>query len=78
MPRYFDDLSLNEMLEHHDYTYMYSDDFKWYEAGRQKQELIHRKIEEQGGWTKEIVDKWNKHAPESLARDYEWIKKYNK
>ena len=46
MPRYFDDLSLNEMLEHHDYTYMYSDDFKWYEAGRQKQELIHRKIEE--------------------------------
>ena len=79
-PQYFDDLSLNEMLEQHDYTYMMSDDFRWYQSGKAKQELIYKKIEEAGGWTKELVDKWNKHAPndEAFQKDYEWIKKYSK
>ena len=79
-PQYFDDLSLNEMLEQHDYTYMMSDDYRAYQQGRAKQELIYKKIEESGGWTKELVDKWNEHAPndDSFQKDYEWIKKYSK
>ena len=80
MPKYFKDLTLEEMFECHDHTYMMSDDNRYYERGRQQYKLICDKVDEQGGWTQELVDLWNKYAPNSsmFQKDYEWIKKYQK
>ena len=30
MPKYFHELTLKEMFEHHDFTYEYSDDNRYY------------------------------------------------
>ena len=77
-PKYFSDLTLEEMFECHDHTFMMSDDFRYYESGRRQQQIIEDKVKESGGWTKELVDLYNKYAPnhESFQKDYEWIKKY--
>ena len=79
-PEYFDDLTLEQMFEYHDHTYMMSDDNRYYEAGRRERELINDKIEEQGGWTQELVDLYNKYAPKDdhFQLDYELIHKSNK
>tara|TARA_B100001939_G_scaffold228582_2_gene196862 strand:- start:1298 stop:1576 length:279 start_codon:yes stop_codon:yes gene_type:complete len=61
--KYFDDLTLEEMFKNHDFTYQMSDDNRYYEQGRRQSELINAKLKERGGWTKELVDEWNKYAP---------------
>ena len=75
-PQYFDDLTLEQMFEYHDHTYMMSDDNRYYEAGRRERQIINDKIEEQGGWTRELVDLYNKYAPNDsmFQKDWEWIK----
>jgi len=76
MAKYFDDLTLEEMFEYHDHTYMMSDDNRYYEAGCREREIIYDKIKEQGGWTKELVDTYNKYAPPGRFQlDWEFIKK---
>ena len=45
-PRYFSDLTLEEMFECHDHTYMMSDDFRYYESGRREQQIIEDKVKE--------------------------------
>ena len=75
-PKYFDDLTLEEMFECHDHTYMMSDDSRAYENGRRQREIWSAKLEEQGGWTKELVDTYNKYAPEGMFQlDYDLIHK---
>ena len=78
-PKYFNDLTLEEMFECHDHTYMMSDDYRYYEEGKRQRDIMYAKVEEQGGWTQELVDLYNKYAPntEAFQLDYEWIKKYN-
>ena len=66
MPKYFSELTLEEMFEHHDHTYMMSDDNRAYENGRQERDIMHTKVKEQGGWTKELVDTYNKYAPSGM------------
>ena len=39
MPKYYDDLSLEEMFEQYDHTYMMSDDSRAYENGRRQREI---------------------------------------
>tara|TARA_Y100000592_G_scaffold79423_1_gene125249 strand:+ start:198 stop:449 length:252 start_codon:yes stop_codon:yes gene_type:complete len=79
-PQYFDDLTLEQMFEYHDHTYMMSDDNRYYEAGRRERQIINDKIEEQGGWTRELVNLYNKYAPKDshFQLDYELIHKSNK
>ena len=76
MPRYFEDLTLKEMFEHHDHTYMMSDDHRYYKEGMEQRRLMEEKIDSIGGWTEELVNKYNKFAPsdERFQKDWEWIK----
>ena len=79
-PRYFKDLSLKEMFEHHDHTYMMSDDSRYYESGRMERDIIEDKVKSVGGWTKELCDLYNKYAPKDggFQKDWEWMQQYNK
>ena len=77
-PKYFHELSLDKMLESHDWTYQYSDDHRYYKQGSQEYKIINEKVKEMGGWSKELADLWNKYAPSSHQKDWEWIKKYQK
>ena len=78
MPKYYEDLTLEEMFECHDHTYMMADDSRSYENGKRQRDIMYAKVKEQGGWTQELVDLYNKYAPEGQFQlDYEWIKKYN-
>tara|TARA_R100000315_G_scaffold57671_1_gene32425 strand:+ start:997 stop:1260 length:264 start_codon:yes stop_codon:yes gene_type:complete len=63
MAKYYDDLTLEEMFEQYDHTYMMADDHRAYENGRRQREIWSAKVEEQGGWTKELVETYNKYAP---------------
>ena len=73
-PRYYDDLTLEEMFECHDHTYMMADDNRSYEEGRRQRDIMYAKVEEQGGWTKELVDLYNKYAPEGMFQlDYDFL-----
>ena len=76
MAKYFHELTLEEMFEHHDHTYMMSDDNRAYENGRFEAQVIVDKVKESGGWTKELCDLYNKYAPNDsmFQKDWEWIK----
>ncbi len=76
MAKYFKDLTLEEMFEHHDHTYMMADDHRAYENGSREAKIIVDKVKESGGWTKEMVDLYNKYAPNDsmFQKDWEWIK----
>ena len=80
MPKYFHELTIKEMFEHHDHTYMMADDNRAYENGRQQREILEDKVKSSGGWTEELVDLYNKYAPNDsrFQKDFEWIKKLNK
>ena len=82
--KYFNDLTLEEMFEHHDYTYQMADDHRYYSQGREQMRLINEKLDEAGGWTKKLIDKWNQHAPgdkpwekEIEYPDMTWKRKYS-
>jgi len=79
-PLYFHELTLEQMLESHDFTYEYSDDHRYYKQGSQEYKIIQEKIKEMGGWNKKLVELWNKYAPnhDSFQKDWEWINKYQK
>ena len=76
MPKYYHELTLEEMFEHHDHTYMMSDDHRYYKEGMEQRRLMEEKIDSIGGWTEELVNKYNKFAPsdERFQKDWEWIK----
>ena len=75
MPKYYHELPIKEMIKHHDFTYCMSDDNRYYEQGRRQLQLINEKVdEEHGGWSKELVDHWNKYAPH--GDDMSWRKEY--
>ena len=76
MPKYFNDLTIEEMFEHHDHTYMMADDHRYYKEGMEQRRLMEEKIDSIGGWTEELVNKYNKFAPsdERFQKDWEWIK----
>ena len=80
MPKYYEDLTLEQMFEYHDHTYMMSDDNRAYENGRRQRDLIEDKVKAQGGWTRELVELYNKYAPKDshFQLDYELIHKSNK
>ena len=80
MPKYFKDLTLTEMFAHHDHSYMMSDDHRWYQNGKMEADIIEDKVAESGGWTKELVDKYNKYAPNDsqFQKDWEWMQEINK
>ena len=80
MPKYYHELTLEEMFEHHDHTYMMSDDNRAYENGRQQRDIMEDKVKSSGGWTKELVDKYNKYAPNDsmFQKDWEWMQEINK
>ena len=63
MAKYYDDLTLEEMFEHYDHTHMMSDDHRAWQKGRRQREIWQAKLAEQGGWTKELVEVYNKYAP---------------
>ena len=42
--KYFDDLTLEEMFEYHDHTYMMSDDNRAYENGRYQRDILEDKV----------------------------------
>lgn len=74
-PVYFHELPIKKMIEHHDFTYCMSDDNRYYEQGRQELKLINEKVDkEHGGWSKELVDHWNKYAPH--GKNMSWRKEY--
>ena len=76
MPKYYNDCTLEEMFKYHDHTYMMADDHRSYEEGRRQRDVMYAKVEEQGGWTKELVDLYNKYAPEGMFQlDYDLIHK---
>ena len=77
-PRYFKDLSLEEMFECHAHTYMMSDDNRYYESGRMERDIIEDKVKSVGGWTKELCELYNKYAPETFGKDWEWMQQFNK
>jgi len=74
-PVYFSDLSLEDMFKYHDHTYMMSDDNRYYESGRRERDIMYDKVKSEGGWTKEMVDLYNKYAPEGMFQmDYDFLK----
>ena len=80
MPKYYHELTLEEMFEHHDHTYMMADDHRAYENGRQQRDIMEDAVKASGGWTKELVDKYNKYAPNDsmFQKDWEWMQEINK
>ena len=74
--KYFDDLTLEEMFKQHDWTYMYSDDNRYYEAGRRQKELINNKIEKSGGWSQDILEAHNRYCPKPMQMSKEWLENY--
>ena len=72
MPKYYEDLTLEQMFEQYDHTYMMSDDHRAYENGRRQREIWSAKVEEQGGWTKELVNLYNKYAPNDDHFQIDW------
>ena len=76
--RYFHELPIKEMIQYHDFTFCMSDDNRYYEKGRQELKEINDKVKkEHGGWTKELVDHWNKYAPHD-PNGMSWQKDYTK
>ena len=74
MTKYFNELTLEEMFEHHDHTYMMADDHRAYENGSKQAKIIVDKVKSEGGWTKEMVDLYNKYAPEGMFQmDYDFL-----
>ena len=75
-PQYFDDLTLEQMFEQYDHTHMMSDDHRAWQNGQRQREIWMKKIQdEHGGWTKELVDMYNKHAPAGRFQlDWQFIK----
>ena len=63
MAKYYDDLTLEEMFEHYDHTHMMADDHRAWQNGRRQREIWQAKLAKQGGWTKELVEVYNKYAP---------------
>lgn len=61
--KYFHELTIDEMFEHRDWWSGRSDDHRAYKNGMRQEKIIEEKIEELGGWTKEMVESWNKYAP---------------
>jgi hypothetical protein len=83
MPKYYHELTLEEMFEHHDHTYQMSDDNRAYENGRKQREILEDKVKSIGGWTEELVDLYNKYAPGSgednmFKKDWKWMQEINK
>ena len=80
MPRYYKDLTLTEMFEHHDHTYQMSDDHRYYKNGRYQVDIIEDKVAENGGWTEELVNLYNKYAPNDtmFQKDWKWMQEINK
>jgi hypothetical protein len=74
MPKYYKDCTLKEMFKYHDHTYMMSDDNRAYENGRHQRDVLEDKVQASGGWTKELVDLYNKYAPEGVfQKDWNWM-----
>jgi len=63
MAKYYEDLTLEEMFEHYDHTHMMADDHRAWQNGRRQREIWQAKLAKQGGWTKELVEVYNKYAP---------------
>jgi len=63
MAKYYDDLTLEEMFQQYDHTHMMADDHRAWEKGRRQREIWQAKLVEQGGWTEELVEVYNKYAP---------------
>jgi len=78
--RYFKDLSLEEMFECHDHTYMMADDNRAYENGRKQAETLENKVKSSGGWTEELCELYNKYAPNDtqFQKDWKWMQEINK
>ena len=83
MSKYFHELEIEDMFKHHDFTYQMSDDHRKYENGNYQYKTIAAKVVELGGWTKELIDKWNKYAPgdkpwkkDIKFPDMTWKRKY--
>ena len=70
MAKYFHELTLEEMFEHHDHTYMMADDHRAYENGRREAEIIVDKVKSEGGWTKELCDLYNLFGDAIETRDH--------
>lgn len=56
----FEELTLEEMIQRHDGWYMMSDDHSKYEQGVWERNIIEDRVASQGGWTKDLVEIWNK------------------
>ena len=80
MPKYYHELTLEEMFEHHDHTYMMADDNRAYVNGTKQREIIEDKVKSIGGWTEELVNKYNKYAPNDtmFQKDWKWMQEINK
>ncbi len=79
-PVYFKDLTLKKMFKYYDHTYMMSDDNRAYENGRHQRDVLEDKVKSSGGWTKELVDLYNKYAPSDsmFQKDWEWMQEIKK
>lgn len=49
------------MMHHHDGWYMMSDDHSKYEQGVWQRNIIEDLVASKGGWTKDLVEIWNKN-----------------
>ena len=79
MPKYYKDCTLKEMFKYHDHTYMMSDDNRAYENGRHQRDVLEDKVQASGGWTKELVDLYNKYAPEGMfQKDWNYMQEIKK
>ena len=75
MPKYYEDLTLEQMFEQYDHTHMMSDDGRAWDKGQRQREIWMKKIQdEQGGWNKELVDMNNKYAPTCFELEWKFIK----
>jgi len=80
MPKYYHELTLKEMFEYHDHTYMMADDHRAYERGRQQRDIMEDAVKANGGWTEELVNMYNKYAPNDsmFQKDWKWMQEINK
>lgn len=63
----FKELSLEEMMFHHDGWYMMSDDHSKYEQGVWERNIIEEKVKAEGGWDPFLINMWNNNYNPKMA-----------
>lgn len=67
---------LSEMLENHEWNSYYSSNHSAWSDGKSALSAIHKFIHLNGGWSEDVLNKWNSSAPKEFKYTMEWVEKF--